>query len=56
MANQDDTVYIEKIRQELDKLSESVKQRRREKNKLFDQFREQKRVMDFWKEVKKNVD
>lgn len=56
LDNQDETAQIDKIRTELNKLTESAKKARKEKAKLFDEFRTQKRLMDFWKDVKKSVD
>lgn len=51
-----DKEEIRKVRDELDKITESTKHKRKEKSKILEDFKEQKRVMDFWKDVKRNID
>jgi len=51
-----DKEEITRIREELDKLTSSIKLQRQERSKVIARFKDYKRVLDWWKDVKQKCD
>lgn len=50
-----DNLEIDKLEQNLERLKESIKLKRNEKSNVINEFKTNKKLMDYWKEIRDNI-